>query len=147
MDILIAIGLVVVGLIIGFFSAQFMYARRDGQTAAQKAAALNVKQVMTQQAEHHVFQTKQTIEGLEQQINTLRDQLQDYESHLQPEEPKEGDEKLSFFGEQTTAMLRNAYKNKQQKLESSDQQPRDFANSGSGLFVDTKDQSTEHNKP
>ncbi|MBT0585192.1 ZapG family protein [Alteromonas oceanisediminis] len=146
MDILIAIGLVVVGLIIGFFSAQFMHARRDGQNAAQKTAAQNVKAVMTQQAEHHVFQTKQTIEGLEHQLSALRNQIEDYESHLQTKEPQEDEEKLSFFGEQTTAMLRNAYKTKQQKQESSEQQPRDFANSGSGLFVDTKDRSAERTK-
>lgn len=143
MDLLISFGLLVVGLIIGFFAARFLYVeKQDG--AASKTAVADVKAVMTQQAEHHVFQTKQTLQSLQHQIETLNEQLQDYESQIQPQEDESDIPKMSFFGEQATTLLRNTHKmNKKSQSKTADEQPRDFANAGSGLFVDEKIRSND----
>ena len=143
MDLLISFGLLAVGLIIGFFAARFIYVEKK-DTTANKTAVADVKAVMTQQAEHHVFQTKQTLQSLQHQIETLNDQLQDYESQLQPQDEETDVPKMSFFGEQATAMLRNTHKmNKKSPKEAAGEQPRDFANAGSGLFVDEKERSND----
>lgn len=145
MEILISLGLLVVGLIIGFFVARYMYTERNASAAA-KSAEQSVKAVMTQQAEHHVFQTRQTLQGLQHQIDVLNEQLGEYETQVQPSEESDGVPKMTFFGEQATAMLRNSSKVKSnQKSSKSEEQPRDFANSGSGLFVDDKRQTNDQN--
>ena len=143
MEILISVGLLVVGVVIGFFIGQYQ-ASQQSSGAANKAAEQSVKAVMTQQAEHHVFQTRQTLHSLKQQIEHLEDQIVDYETQIQPAEEDDGTPKMTFFGEQATAMLRNTQSNRvKTKTTSTDEQPRDFANSASGLFVDDKRQSNE----
>lgn len=143
MEILISVGLLVVGVVIGFFIGQFK-ASLQTSGASSKAAEQSVKAVMTQQAEHHVFQTRQTLHSLKQQLEQLEDQVTDYETHIQPAEEEDGTPKMTFFGEQATAMLRNSQKQRvKTKTTSTDEQPRDFANSASGLFVDDKRQSNE----
>ena len=97
MDLLISFGLLAVGGIIGFFVARFMYLE-NRDSAAGKAAAADVKAVMTQQAEHYVFQTKQTLHSMQQQIEVLSEQLESYESQLQPQEEDNDLPKMSFFG-------------------------------------------------
>ncbi|WP_100643903.1 ZapG family protein [Alteromonas facilis] len=142
MEIAISIGLVLVGAVVGFFVARFMYAQQGSEQAA-KAAEKSVKAVMVQQAEHHVFQARQTLQGLKHQIDVLEEQIGDYETQIQPEESTEGMPKMTFFGEQATAMLRNSQRQRKNAAKaSSDEQPRDFASTGSsGLFVDNKRQT------
>lgn len=69
MEILISVGLLVVGVVIGFFIGQFK-ASQQTSVAASKAAEQSVKAVMTQQAEHHVFQTRQTLHSLKHNLNS-----------------------------------------------------------------------------
>ena len=52
-------------------------------------------------------------------------------------------QKMTFFGEQATALLRNTHKQRTPKALSSDEQPRDFANSASGLFIDDNQQPND----
>ena len=145
MDILVAIGLVIVGSIIGFFVARFIYTQQTDNLAA-KEAEKSVKAVLTQQAEHHVFQARQTLQGLKHQIDVLEDQINDYETQTRPSDEQDDMPKMTFFGEEATAMLRNSSKVRaNQPSSKSDEQPRDFANSASGLFVDDKRQSNDQN--
>ncbi|MDM7861847.1 DUF1043 family protein [Alteromonas sp. ASW11-36] len=143
MDILVAVGLVVVGLIIGFFVARFIYTQQTESLAA-KEAEKNVKAVLTQQAEHHVFQARQTLQGLKHQIDVLEEQISDYEVQTKPSEELDTMPKMTFFGEQATALLRNTHKQRTPKKSTSEEQPRDFANSASGLFIDDNQQPNDH---
>ncbi len=142
MDILVAIGLVIVGSIIGFFVARFIYTQQTDNLAA-KEAEKSVKAVLTQQAEHHVFQARQTLQGLKHQIDVLEDQINDYETQTRPSDEQDDMPKMTFFGEQATALLRNTHKQRTPKALSSDEQPRDFANSASGLFIDDNQQPND----
>ncbi|WP_164084640.1 ZapG family protein [Alteromonas flava] len=139
MEIAISIGLVIVGAVIGFFVARFIYAQQGSELAA-KAAEKTVRAVLVQQAEHHVFQARQTLQGLKHQIDVLEEQIGDYEAQIQPDDAFEDSPKMTFFGEQTTALLRNSQRQRKSASNAnSEEQPRDFASTGaSGLFVDDK---------
>lgn len=141
MDVLIAIALVLVGAVIGFFAARFVF-NPQGANDKAKAAETNIKELMSQQAEHHLYQTKQTISSIEQQCESLKLQLAEYEGLLSQSDDDNKDA-FPFFGEQATTYLRNNLKGKENSKSGSvaDTQPKDFANSGSGLFIGANEQS------
>ncbi|MBU2977702.1 DUF1043 family protein [Alteromonas sp. C1M14] len=142
MDVLIPVALLVVGLIIGFFAARFAY-KRNGNATPTKQAEQNIKALMSQQASHHLHQTKQTVEAIEKHCETLQQQIADYETLLSQTDEDE-DPKVPFYGEQASTYLRNNIKGREKATEkvTPETQPKDFANAGSGLFVGTSGQST-----
>lgn len=135
MEVVIPIVMLVIGAIVGFFVARYRYTK-EGAVKANVAAEQAIKDVMAQQSQHHVFQVRQSVENIEKQCANLQQTLQEYEELL---DNKDSDTlpAVPFFGEQTSAYLRNnlqgAEKSKQPS--SSDTQPRDFANKSSGLFA------------
>lgn len=147
MDVLIPLALLAVGLIIGFFVARYIYTKPNSQQAV-RTAEKNLREMLAQQAEHHLHQTRQSLGAIENQCTALRHQLDEYEGLLtQPSD--EENASVRFFGEQATSYLRNNLKNKEQhKIQRvTETQPRDFANSGSGLFVGRSEQSAADKKP
>ncbi|MEW9799049.1 ZapG family protein [Alteromonas sp. CYL-A6] len=146
MDVLIPLALLAVGLIIGFFVARYVYTQPNSKQAIE-AAEKNLKEMLAQQAEHHLHQTRQSLSAIESQCNSLRYQLDEYESLLS--QTTEGDApKVHFFGEQATSYLRNNLKGKENNriTRVAETQPRDFANSGSGLFVGKSEQPAADKK-
>lgn len=141
MDVLIPVALLVVGLIIGFFTARFMYSGK-GNTKASKQAEQNIKELLSQQAEHHIHQTRQAVESIEKQCDALKQQINEYEGLLTQGE--DDTPRVPFYGEQATTYLRNNIqgKEKAKPVAVPEAQPRDFANEGSGLFVGATGQST-----
>ena len=141
MEVLVSVALLLVGGIIGFFIARHVYAgNQNNQAVAQ--AEQTLKEMLSQQAEHHIFQTRQTISAIEKQCENLKQQVNDYETVLSHSQD-EAVPKMPFFGEQATSYLRNNVKSREQKVKSvADTQPRDFSNGPSGLFVGTNEQST-----
>ena len=141
MELLVSLALLVVGLIIGFFVGRFAQAKTSGNNSAQTEK--QVKEILAQQAQHHIHQTRQSLESIETQCATLKQQIDDYELLLTQSNDEEA-EKVPFYGEQATTYLRNNLKHsessKVQRVP--DTQPKDFANSGSGLFVGESKQST-----
>lgn len=140
MDVLIPVALLLVGLIIGFFVARYVYTK-EASTKSVKQAEKNVKEILNQQAEHHLYQTRQTVEAIESQCQTLRGQVEEYESLLK--QGIEEDETVPFYGEQASTYLRNNIKGREKASVTSvhSTQPKDFANTGSGLFVGTVESS------
>ena len=135
MEVVIPLAMLAIGLIIGFFVARFMYTK-EGAVKANEAAEKAIKELLSQQSQHHIFQVKQSIEAIEKQCNGLKQSLSEYEDLLETTD-SDAAPAVPFFGEHTTAYLRNnikgAEKNKQNA--NSDTQPLDFANQSSGLFV------------
>ncbi|WP_018982726.1 ZapG family protein [Salinimonas chungwhensis] len=145
MEVLIPLALLVVGLIIGFFVARYVYTR-DGSDKSVKQAEKNVKEIMGQQAEHHFHQTRQIVDSLENQCQSLRMQLEEYEGLLKNESD---DDSVPFYGEQASAYLRNNLHGREKskvKTVSGSSQPRDFAGASSGLFVGTESSSSAPEK-
>jgi uncharacterized membrane-anchored protein YhcB (DUF1043 family) len=148
-EILLSLGLLIVGGIIGFFAARHWYNKGASQESITQATS-ELKALLSQQSEHHVFQSKQLIENIEKQCASLREQIRAYENLLTPDS-ESTKESVHYFGEQADTYLRNQL-DKGSRLElssQSDTQPRDFAQAGSGLFtgkgevVVEKDQGTK----
>ncbi|WP_218352202.1 ZapG family protein [Alteromonas lipotrueiana] len=140
MDVLIPVALLLVGLIIGFFVARYMYTK-DSSSKTVKQAEKNVKEILNQQAEHHLYQTRQTVEAIEAKCHTLRSQVEEYENLLK--QGNEEDDSVPFYGEQASSYLRNNIKGREKASVKAvhSAQPKDFANTGSGLFVGTIESS------
>ena len=73
MELLVSLALLVVGLIIGFFIGRFVQTKTGGNSAAQTEQ--QVKEILAQQAQHHIHQTRQSLEGIESQCETLKQQI------------------------------------------------------------------------
>lgn len=147
MDVLIPLALLVVGLIIGFFVARYVYTKSSSQQAVE-IAEKNVKEMLAQQADHHIHQTRQSLSAIESQCQALRQQVEEYESLLS-QSLDEDAPKVPFYGEQASTYLRNNLQGKEKTKPPhvSDTQPRDFAKEGSGLFVGRTGQSDADKKP
>lgn len=135
MEILLSVGLVLVGGVIGFFIGRHWYTRGPSQTSIEQAQN-DLKAVLAQQTEHHIFQSKQVLSSIEKQCEILRGQIDSFEGLLSPEE-NANEDALTFFGEHTSNYLRNQLKSpsKIKPTSKTDTQPRDFADAGSGLFA------------
>ena len=140
MELLVSLALLVVGVIIGFFVGRFVQSKQGSGNAA--TAEQQVKEILSQQAQHHIHQTRQSVESIESQCATLRSQMEEYEALLHQSDDE--DAKVPFYGEQATTYLRNNLKSTEKAKSNrvSDTQPKDFANSGSGLFAGKSEQST-----
>ena len=140
MELLVSLALLVVGLIIGFFAGRFFQQKQGAGNAAQTEK--QVKEILAQQAQHHIHQTRQSLESIESQCETLKQQIEEYETLLEQGGDEE-DSKVPFYGVQATTYLRNNLKgsDKSKVNRVSDTQPKDFANSGSGLFVGGSEQN------
>lgn len=140
MDVFIPLIALVIGCVIGFFVARTLAARSDNSQTV-KQAEQSIKELLSQQAQMHLQQNKQALDNIEKQCQVLRQQLEDYQKVLAADD---GDTpSVPFYGEQATTYLRNNLKEADTKHSHSvaDSQPRDFANTGSGLFVGAGEQS------
>ena len=134
MELLVSLALLAVGLIIGFFVGRFFQQKQGAGNAAQTEK--QVKEILAQQAQHHIHQTRQSLEAIENQCEVLKQHVEEYENLLE-QGTEEEQSKVPFYGDQATTYLRNNLKgsDKAKVKRVSDTQPKDFANSGSGLFV------------
>lgn len=140
MELLVSLALLVVGLIIGFFVGRFSLVKTGSNNAAQTEK--QVKEILAQQAQHHIHQSRQSLDSIEGQCLTLRQQIEEYEALLD-QSNEDSSAKVPFYGEQATTYLRNNLKQSEtaSTKRTPDTQPKDFANSGSGLFVGDSKQS------
>ena len=106
MELLVSLALLVVGLIIGFFAGRFFQQKQGAGNTAQTEK--QVKEILAQQAQHHIHQTRQSLESIESQCETLKQQIEEYELLL--EQGSDDDSKVPFYGEQATTYLRNNLK-------------------------------------
>ncbi|GGF68165.1 ZapG family protein [Alteromonas lipolytica] len=146
MEVVIPLAMLAIGLIIGFFVARYMYTK-EGAVKANQAAEQAIKELLAQQSQHHIFQVKQSIEAIEKQCNALKQGVSEYEELLEATD-SDAVPTVPFFGEHTTAYLRNNLKGaeKSKPNANSDTQPRDFANQSSGLFVGNTEPSAAEKK-
>lgn len=137
MEVIIPLALLIVGLVIGFFVARFVYTK-EGAIKANEQAERALKSLMAEQASHHLAQTRHSLELIQNQCEGLKKDLDSYEKLL-AQDPENAEPRVPFFGEEATTYLRNNLKsNEQSRVQTTPgAQPRDFAKSGSGLFVGT----------
>lgn len=139
MDWIIGLLLLVAGGVIGFFVARYFF---DGDQSRAKTPSneQQVKELMAQQANGHIEQSREIIDTLQTQCENLSQQLDNYQSLLNSANQEEGTEQLSYFGQDADLIIRNKLANQKRKRVPAESQPRDFSSGGSGLFDGSKNQ-------
>jgi len=145
MDWLVGILLLVVGGIIGFFVAKFVSEKQPSVT--EKASGeQTVRELMTEQANSYLLQSKQIVQKIEDQSQALKQQLEAYEALLtvRPESNETGGQ--HYFGEHASNYLRHKSAKQTRNKSSSEVQPLDFSSQSSGLFSGNKDNNVGKGK-
>jgi uncharacterized membrane-anchored protein YhcB (DUF1043 family) len=137
MDWLIGVLLLVVGLVIGFFVAKYVY---DGKGASSQATQKEqtLRDIMAQQSQAHIDDTRKIAGQFEQVSRALNDKLDAYEKQLSNQSSAPQGVNLSYFGEHTSAFLQRENTKITRDKNTSDVQPLDFSDQGSGLFSGTE---------
>jgi uncharacterized membrane-anchored protein YhcB (DUF1043 family) len=140
---------IIIGLIIGGLSG-FISVKSMKSKKVQKASHTEeeLKALLAIQARHHLDISRQALAGIQNKTAELAGQLNSYESSLKKATSSAGDTKDAYFGEHASAFLRNNLKTSKNDLALAqpDAQPRDFANSGSGVFVGLVAETVKENK-
>lgn len=138
MDWMIGVLLLIVGAIIGFFSAKFLTAKQAVNSAGSNEQT--VKEIMAQQAASHLNQSRQMVNDIQAQCDALQSQLTMYEQLLASDASEDTQQRLSFFGQDADLYIRNKQPTPKRSPSSAETQPRDFSGQGSGLFSGSKNQ-------
>lgn len=145
MDWLIGLLLLVVGGLIGFFVAR--YVNEDEQEAVNtQQNEKTVQELMSQQAALHVQESKKIVENLLSQSQNLKQQIDNYEQLLLNQNAGPEGNSLNYFGEHTSAYLRNKSMQPIREKSNADVQPLDFSSQASGLFSGTDKAKAENTK-
>lgn len=143
-EFLVGVG---VGLLIGFAVA-WVWANSltKAKVSASSSTEAELKSILTQQAKSHLEASRGSIQTLESELNRLLTSVKAYEQSLTS--ASEDYTKSSFFGEHASIFLRNSDEkiNKDSIKELVDNQPKDFANSGSGVFAGSQMSQTGNKK-
>ena len=137
-DIVIYIALLVVGLVIGLVIAKASFAA-DNPTQQQSAKA-EQEQVMLAQLRNQLAAAQESIQLIEAQSAQLQSQMTEFDYILTTHDNQDEQPKITFFGEHASPYLRMQNKAKRDKS-NAESQPRDFSNSGSGLFDGNKNKT------
>jgi uncharacterized membrane-anchored protein YhcB (DUF1043 family) len=129
----------VAGGVIGFFVARYFFDRGQANSKT-KSNEQQVKELMAQQANGHIEQSREIIGSLQTQCENLAHQLNNYQSLLNSSTEEEGTEQLSYFGQDADLIIRNKLANQKRKRVPTESQPRDFSSGSSGLFDGSKNQ-------
>lgn len=137
MDWIVGLLLLLCGVLVGYFAGRHQLKAQLGtQSGMQEQAGL--RQFLFERASLHVQECRQTLNSMQDLCDTLKTQLDQYEHLMEPEDNDDASAKLKFFGEQTTAYLRSQAPKPKREIDTTEYQPRDYANSGTGLFVGAK---------
>jgi uncharacterized membrane-anchored protein YhcB (DUF1043 family) len=145
MDWLVGLLLLLVGGIMGFFVAIF-FTKKKQLASGTTESEQTIQELLSQQAAVHIQETKQIAENLIAQSATLKQQIEDYEQRLITQQEGPEGSSLSYFGEHTTAYLRNKSTKPVREKSSADIQPLDFSSQSSGLFSGGKEAPTKDGK-
>lgn len=147
MDFVALIVGAVVGLIIGFGIAWIWASSvAANKNSHSQNTEDELKALLAQRANHHLQTSKASVQSLQQELGNLLSSINDYENSLV--QSNEDQTKSTFFGEHASMFLRNTEhkSGKSIKLETPDNQPKDFANNGSGLFAGNAVIGSENSK-
>ena len=140
----IIIGLVIGGILglVAFRAMQSNSQQKNNHTEDERKALLAI------QTRQHLEISRQALTDIQNRTAELASHLNDYEDSLAQATTSAGEVKESFFGEHASVFLRNSLEahKKDLALAQPDTQPRDFANSGSGVFVGVDTKAIKKNK-
>ena len=129
---------IIIGLVIGGISG-LVVIRTMRSNSQQKVNHTEDerKALLAIQARQHLDISRQALTDIQNRTAELANHLNEYEDSLTQATTSAGEVKETFFGEHASVFLRNSLEThkKDLALAQPDTQPRDFANSGSGVFV------------
>jgi uncharacterized membrane-anchored protein YhcB (DUF1043 family) len=134
-DIIIYVALLVVGLVIGLVIAKASFASEN--SSQQQSAKAEQEQVMLAQLRNQLTAAQESIQAIDAQSAQLQSQITELDYIMTSYETQDEQPKITFFGEHASPYLRMQNKAKRDKS-NAESQPRDFSNSGSGLFDGNK---------
>jgi uncharacterized membrane-anchored protein YhcB (DUF1043 family) len=127
---------IVVGLLLGA-GLTYMWASsvQKANSQANNSTEAELKSLLAEQANSHLRTSSETIERISGELNALKTSMMQYEQSLSM--PLEDESRTTFFGEHASLFLRNSPPSvtKSANDSSTGDQPRDFSNGASGLFV------------
>ncbi|GAA6186078.1 DUF1043 family protein [Aliiglaciecola sp. NS0011-25] len=144
MDWIVGLLLLVVGMILGFFISKF-FADRKLADQNSKQNENTVREVMAQNATDHIGQTRDIVTALQNQCESLSEQLDAFESAVERTQADDG-EKLTYFGEQASVYIGHQQSKHKRKSENTEFQPKDFSGERTGLFTDAKNKQVVDEK-
>lgn len=140
----IVIGLIIGG-IIGFVVLKTIQSKSDDKASHSEG---ELKALLAIQARQHLDVSRKALADIQSRTADLVSQLNDYEESLTQVASSSNETKDSFYGEHASVFLRNSLKASKHDiaLAQPDAQPRDFANTGSGVFVGVDVKAPKANK-
>jgi uncharacterized membrane-anchored protein YhcB (DUF1043 family) len=145
MDWLVGLLLLLVGGVIGFFVAKH-FSQEKLSESNKAESGQTIQELMHQQAAMHIQETKQIADKLVAQSATLQQQVENYEQLLISQQSGPEGSSLNYFGEHTTAYLRNKSTKPTREKSNADIQPLDFSSQSSGLFSGHEETPTKETK-
>jgi uncharacterized membrane-anchored protein YhcB (DUF1043 family) len=145
MDWLIGVLLLVVGGIIGFFVAKFVSAKHSSSTESESGEQ-TTRELMTEQANSYLHESKQIVQQIENQSQALKQQLEAYEALLTVLPETDETSGHHYFGEHAATYLRHKSAKQIRSKSSSGVQPLDFSSQSSGLFSGDKNNKVDESK-
>ena len=144
----LAIG-IIIGLVIGGALGAVLF--KSMSASSQEKPGHNeqeLKALLAIQARQHLDLSRKALNEIQGKTSELARQLNDYEESLTHATTSSEDTKETFFGEHASLFLRNNLQSNKHDLALAqpDAQPRDFANSGSGVFVGVEAEVEKENK-
>lgn len=144
----LAIG-IIIGLVIGGALGAVLF--KSLSASSEKKLGHNeqeLKALLALQARQHLDLSRNALNEIQSKTAELARQLNDYEETLTQATTSNEDTKDTFFGEHASLFLRNNLQSNKHDiaLAQPDAQPRDFANSGSGVFVGVEAEVEKENK-
>ncbi len=127
---------ILVGFIIGAGVCFFwMNNTMKSKANSSKNTEAELKALLAEKAKNHVHISRSGLEQIKKDVAHMLDHIDYFEQSL--EDSPTANNNDSFFGEHATVFLRNTdiRNDKSKHTSNTDDQPRDFANTGSGVFV------------
>ena len=134
MDWIVGLLLLLVGVVIGFFVSKYWL---EGQTSEQTAdnSEETMKELVAQQTAQHIADSRELVSDVQRQCDAFQQRLSAFEELMSRSDSSAEQDKLEFFGGTADAYLSNKQSSQPREKVKSEYQPRDYANSGSGLFA------------
>lgn len=144
MEFIIGLSCLVVGALLGFFVAKYV---NLGDKSEQKALSeKEIKQLLAQQANAYVNETKQSLNSLGQQLQQLQNGLSAYEALITDNKGSSEESGINYYDEQASTYLRNKQTSQKREKSQAETQPLDFSSGSSGLFDGSKAPEAIENK-
>ena len=137
MEFIISVLLVAAGAVVGFFAAKYWFTQRP-QLQEEKQVELTIKELLAQQTSSHLLESRQMLATIEKQCAALKSQFDHFEANVVFDDEPEDQERLTFFGDQANAYLRNKATKAKSEHVNTEFQPLDYAGGNSGVFSGNK---------